>query len=303
MKRVLVAGATGLIGSRLLKYLIEEGLEVRALSRSPEAFRPSTGVDVFSWKDLTAALAGVDAVINLAGEGLGNHRWTRARKQKLRTSRVESTSRIVAAMREAPLRPTLFINASAIGFYGNQSAGTVDETGASGTGFLAELCQEWEAAAAGLQGVRIVRLRLGVVLAREGGALPRMCLPLRCFAGCRLGDGSQGLSWIHIEDLVALIGAVMRNPGYEGAINATSPGPVSSGAFTGELARRLHRPLWPLPAWMTSTALRLFLGEMAQEMLLQGSFVLPRRALELGYVFRFPDLEAALSDLLRPVRP
>jgi hypothetical protein len=176
----------------------------------------------------------------------------------------------------------------------------VDEGGTPGSGFLAELCRDWEgeAMAAAAGGARVVCLRIGVVLAREGGALPRMALPLRCFLGSQVGSGVQGLSWIHLDDLVALFLEAAQNPAWEGAINATAPDPLSHGAFTRLLARRLHRPLLPLPGFLTGAVLKLLLGEMAEALLLQGAYVRPTKAQALGFSFRFPTAAGALDHLL-----
>jgi uncharacterized protein (TIGR01777 family) len=174
----------------------------------------------------------------------------------------------------------------------------VDERQGPGGGFLAEVCRRWEAAAPAEAGMRVVRLRLGVVLARDGGALPRLAGPVRAFLGTALGSGRQGLSWIHIDDLVALALAAARDEAYRGPVNATAPEPASNADFTRALARRLRRPLLPVPGWASAAALRLALGGMADEMLLRGAYVLPGEARRLGFRFRFPNLDAALADLL-----
>jgi uncharacterized protein (TIGR01777 family) len=175
----------------------------------------------------------------------------------------------------------------------------VTEDQPTGKGFLARVCRAWEAAADGAPpGVRVVKLRLGVVLAREGGALPRMALPVRLFQGAKLGHGQQGLSWIHVEDAVAMILAALRDPAWAGPVNATAPGPVTNETFTRALCRVLRRPMVPVPAFATRAALGLLLGEMAEEMLLAGVFAYPRRAEDRGFSFRFPEVEAALADLM-----
>jgi uncharacterized protein (TIGR01777 family) len=192
------------------------------------------------------------------------------------------------------------VSASAIGYYIPKDAAPVDEGAAPGSGFLAEVCQAWEAEAlaATALGVRVACIRIGVVLAREGGALPKLALPVRCFSGCKLGSGQQGLSWIHLDDLVAMLVAATCNPAWEGAFNATAPEPLSNGAFTRLVARRLHRPLLPVPGFLTTLATKLLLGEMAEALLLQGAFVQPAHAQSLGFPFRYPTAQAALEDLL-----
>lgn len=251
------------------------------------------------WDDLPGALEGADAVINLCGAGLADRRWTAWRKQVLLDSRVGPTARLVRAMAACGTR--VLVNASAVGIYGALDGPPVDETQALGRGFLATLCRQWETAAdsAADRGARVVKLRLGVVLARDGGALPRMAFPVRMCLGARLGSGRQGLSWIHVDDLVRLIIEASANPAYQGPVNATSPTPVSNKAFTKALARRLKRPVWPMPAFATRLALGVLFGEMAEAVLLEGAFVYPRVAERLGFEFRFQRLEEALVDLIR----
>jgi len=301
MKNILVTGASGLVGRHLVPALEEQGYVVSTLTRSPGPPRSR----VFHWKDLPGLLDATDAVINLAGENIGSRRWTARRRELLRASRVDTTALIVEAFRQSQRPPSLLLNASAAGFYGGRDATLLDESAASGIGFLAELCRQWEtqAAEATTSGARVVSLRLGVVLARDGGAFPRMSLPVKCFVGTRLGHGQQGFSWIHIEDLVALILEILRNPRYAGPVNATAPCPVNNETFSRELASQLHRPLWPLPAFVTKAALRTVFGQMAEELLLQGVFVVPRKALDMGFSFRFPDLATALPDLLEASHP
>lgn len=294
LKRVVLAGGTGLVGRHLAEALAREGVAVAVLSRDPA--RTPLGV---AWDDLPRVLEGADAVVNLAGEGIADRRWSPARKRALVDSRVGPTSRLCEAMARLAQPPRVLVNASAVGIYGPMDGRVVTEAQPAGTGFLAQVCRQWEAAAdRAPEGVRVVKLRLGVVLARDGGALGKMALPVRLFQGTRLGHGQQGLSWIHIDDLAALVLEALRNPGYRGPVNATAPFPVSNESFTRALARRLRRPLWPMPAFLTRAALTLLTGEMGREMLLAGSFVYPRKAEELGFQFRFGRVEAALADLL-----
>jgi hypothetical protein len=297
LNQVVIAGGSGLVGRHLVRALLREGTRVIVLSRS----RPGSGaVETCGWDDLPGALEGADAVINLCGEGIAGGRWTAARRQTLLDSRVGPTGRLVTALGQVARRPPVLVNASAVGFYGALDGRPVAEDHPAGRGFLAELCRQWEAAADGAAAhrVRVVKLRLGVVLARDGGALPRMALPVKLWVGTRLGPGQQGLSWIHVDDLVRLILAAAADPAYEGAVNATSPTPVSSAAFTRTLARRLRRPVLPVPACLTRLALQALLGEMGVAMLLEGAFVHPGKAERLGFEFRFPRLAEALADLL-----
>jgi hypothetical protein len=258
------------------------------------------GARLHDWADLPAVMEGADAIINLAGEGIADKRWTAARKAVIRDSRIEATSKLVEAMRACAHPPAALVNASAIGYYVPRGETPVDESAAPGSGFLAQVCRAWEgeALAAEVRGARVALIRIGVVLAREGGALPKMALPVRWFLGCKLGSGEQGLSWIHINDLVAMILEAASNPAWVGAFNATAPQPLGNAAFTRLIARRLQRPLLPVPGILTATATKLLLGEMAEALLLQGAYVMPERAQALGFSFRFPTAEAALKDLL-----
>lgn len=300
LKRVVVAGGTGLVGRHLVRTLAGMGVQVRVLSRNPGRLSLPAGATAQGWDDLPALLEGADAVINLAGEGIADKRWTPARKAAILDSRIRATARLIAAMRACPRRPAALVNASAIGYYIPRDETPVEEGAAPGSGFLAEVCQAWEAeaAAASALGVRVTLVRIGVVLAREGGALPKMARPVRWFMGSKLGSGRQGLSWIHVDDLVAMLIEAARNPAWEGAFNGTAPQPLSNEAFTRHLAQRLRRPLLPVPGFLTVIATKLLLGEMAEALLLQGAFVLPARAQALGFQFRFPTAAEALEDLL-----
>ena len=300
LQHVVVAGGTGLVGRPLVQALVDGGTQVTVLTRSPRSLNLPVGATAHGWAELPALLEGAGAIINLAGEGIADKRWTTARKRAIGDSRTEATARLVTAMGACARPPAALVNASAIGYYIPKGETSVDESAAPGSGFLAEVCQAWEAEAqkAATLGVRVARIRIGVVLAREGGALPKMALPVRWFQGCKLGSGTQGLSWIHLDDLVAMLMEAACNPAWEGAFNATAPEPLSNEAFTRLLAQRLHRPLLPVPGIVTTAATKLLLGEMAEALLLQGAFVQPAHALALGFPYRFPTAQAALEDLL-----
>lgn len=300
LKRVVVAGGTGLVGRQLVLALVAAGVRVTVLTRSPQALRLPEGALAHAWEDLPGVLEGADAVINLAGEGIADKRWTLTRKAAILDSRIGATARLVGAMRACARPPAALVNASAIGYYTPGDEAALDESASPGTGFLAEVCQAWESEAleATALGVRVARIRIGVVLTRQGGALPKMALPVRWFAGCKLGAGTQGLSWIHLDDLVTMFMEAAGNPAWQGVFNGTAPQPLGNEAFTRLIAQRLHRPLLPVPGFLTTAATKLLLGEMAEALLLQGAFVLPTRALALGFRFRFPTAEAALADLL-----
>jgi len=300
LKHVVVAGGSGLVGRPLVQTLVSQGVLVTVLSRRPEYLTVPAGAGAHDWEDLPAVLDGADALVNLAGEGIAEKRWSPERKSVLRESRVEPTRHLVEALRDCARPPRVLVNASAVGWYGPRGATPVDETAAPGTGFLAGTCRAWEGEAMAAEdfGVRVVPVRFGVVLTREGGALPKMALPVRWFQGSRLGSGTQGLSWIHRDDLVALLVEAIGNPAWHGPFNGTAPEPLGQAAFTRLIARRLHRPMLPLPGALTAAALKLALGEMAEELLLQGAYVLPAKAQAMGFRFRFPTAEAALADLL-----
>jgi hypothetical protein len=300
LRRVVVAGGTGLVGQALVRALLAQGTQVAVLTRNPLRATLPEGACARGWDELPGVLDGADAVINLAGEGIADGRWSAVRKAAIRDSRVKATRRLVTAMAACGNPPAVLVNASAIGFYGARGTEALDEHSPAGTGFLPEVCQAWEgeAQAASKSGVRTVCIRIGVVLARAGGALPRMARPVRWFQGCKLGSGQQGLSWIHLDDLVAMFLEAASNPAWQGVFNGTAPEPLSNQAFTRLLAQRLHRPMWPLPGFLTTAFTRLLLGELAEALLLQGAFVLPDRAQALGFAFRFPTAQAALEDLL-----
>jgi len=299
-RRVVVAGGTGLVGQPLVRSLLDQGAQVTVLTRNPARTGLPTGARAQGWEDLPALLDGADAVINLAGEGIADQRWSLTRKAAIRDSRILATRRLVEAMKDCRLPPRALVNASAIGYYGARDQTPVDEAAPPGAGFLPEVCRAWEseAMAASAFGVRVVRIRIGVVLAREGGALPKMALPVRLWLGCKLGSGKQGLSWIHLDDLVAMFLEAAHNSAWEGPFNGTAPAPVDNEAFTELLARRLHRPLMPVPGALTAAALKGLLGEMAEALLLQGAFVVPIRAQALGFGFQFPTAASAIEDLI-----
>lgn len=300
LKKVVIAGGTGLVGRALVEALVAAGTQVEVLTRNPGSASLPSGARALGWEALPKALEGVDAVINLAGEGIADKRWNPARKAAILASRIDTTQRLVAALAQAESGAKVLVNASAMGFYGAHGGEVVDETGAKGKGFLPDVCAAWEQEAdkAVASGVRVVKLRIGVVLAKEGGALPKMAFPVRIFQGAKLGHGQQGLSWIHLQDLVAMLITAAANPEWSGVYNATSPQPLSNETFTRVLGKVLHRPILPVPGFVTATVLPILVGEMAEPMLLQGAYVYPRRAEKQGFTFRFPDALSAVQDLL-----
>lgn len=300
LHRVVVSGGTGLVGRPMVQALLDLGAQVTVLTRNPARADLPVGARARGWDDLPALLDGTDAVINLAGEGIAEKRWSDARKAAIRDSRVLATRQLVEAMKDCQRPPRALVNASAIGYYGARDEVALDEAAAPGAGFLPEVCRAWEAEAmaASALGVRVVRIRIGVVLAREGGALPKMALPVRLCLGCKLGSGKQGLSWIHLEDLVTMFIEAAGHPAWEGPFNGTAPEPLNNAAFTRLIATRLHRPLLPAPGALTAAAMKLALGEMAEALLLQGAYVLPVHAQALGFRFRFSTAAEALADLV-----
>jgi uncharacterized protein (TIGR01777 family) len=238
---------------------------------------------------------GADGVIHLAGEPIAAKRWSDKQKERIRSSRILTTRALVEAIAKAKERPKFLLNGSAIGYYGAHGDETLTEEAHPGNDFLARLSIEWEkeATRAEEHGLRVIRLRTGIVLGKGGGALAKMLLPFKLFIGGPLGSGKQWMSWVHLEDEIGLIQLLIENPQARGAVNATAPNPVTMKEFCQTLGRALHRPSWaPVPAFV----LRLMLGEMA-EMLLTGQRVLPEKALSLGYRFRYPDLREALRAL------
>jgi uncharacterized protein (TIGR01777 family) len=296
--RVFITGGTGLVGRRLAEALRQRGDEPVVLSRRPGA-GDVTGdpTQPGPWQDV---LADCDAVVNLVGENIFEHRWTAARKERLRTSRVLSTERVCQALARRPRvpdgRPKVLVSASAVGYYGDRGDEELTEESPPGTDEMALLCRDWEAAAQAAErsGVRVVRVRVGIVMDARGGALPPLRRLFRWFLGGRLGSGQQWMSWVHHADLTGLLLLALDNRGVVGPLNGSAPNPVTNRDFARALGRALGRPsLLPAPAF----GLRLILGERAT-MLLHGQRVLPRRSLELGYGFRFPDVEGALRDAL-----
>ncbi len=290
--KVLLTGATGFVGSRLSRVLSKSGHTVLEVSRRPGA--------AYDWSDASLA-RGVresDAIVHLAGENLFAKRWSAKQKQLLWSSRYDSTRKL--AELAAARKSTAFVSTSAVGYYGASDDTPLHEGSPRGAGFLAELCADWEAAtqAAAEAGVRTCTVRTGVVLGHGGGALAKMLPIFKMGVGGRLGDGKQWVSWIHVDDLVALYVRLLEERKCNGLYNGTAPEPVTMNDFARAIGRAWHRPaVFPTPAPM----LRLALGEVA-DILLTGQRVLPRRALEAGFVFGHPTLAGALGELARPAR-
>lgn len=292
---VLVTGGTGLIGGALVTRLRAQGQRALIASRRGGA---AEGIIVWEPPQPLAALAlrGVRAIVNLAGASIASGRWSDRRKEELWNSRIDATRAIVSALKQHRQDVRVLVNASAVGYYGPRAL-PVDESGEPGSDFLARLCQAWEEealAARAAAGVRVVTLRIGIVLSREGGALKAMLPAFRLGLGGPLGSGRQAFPWIHIDDVVGLILHALERDDLQGAVNAVAPEPLSQRQFARALGTALHRP-----ACLRAPAiiLRLALGEMAN-LLLTGQPVIPKVSTESGYVFRYPTLAPALLDLV-----
>ncbi|GIX03541.1 MAG: hypothetical protein KatS3mg113_0547 [Planctomycetaceae bacterium] len=297
MKRILITGATGLVGTELTHLLTTQGFEVYRLTRRD----PQDARDI-PWNPerqeiFPARLEGMDAVIHLAGENISAARWTPTFKEKIRRSRVAGTQLLCTTLSRLERKPSLLLSASAIGYYGDRGVEILHEDSAPGTGFLPEVCQAWEQACdpARDAGIRVVCMRIGVVLSPRGGALHKMLPAFRWGVGGVIGSGQQYMSWIALDDVAGAIWHLLQQPAISGPVNLTAPHPVTNREFTRVLSRVLHRPaVFPLPAF----AAKLALGEMAEELLLSSTRVEPTKLLHSGYVFRHPTLEEALCHLL-----
>ena len=288
--KVILAGGTGFLGTALATSLRADGHHVVIISRHPQ------GPDQIAWTD-RSALERADVVVNLAGTSLDYGRWTEARKAEILHSRVQATETIVNALSEVSQRPSVFLNQSAVGFYGAHGSEPLTEESPAGTDFLASVCVAWETAAMkAARMTRVVVLRTGLPLDPSGGALPRLALPFRFFAGGRLGSGEQYWSWIHLDDWIRMVRWAIGEPRINGPLNVTAPAPATNRELADALGRALRRPaLAPAPAF----ALRLLLGEMADALILSGQRVLPAKATRAGFQFRYPDLESALQQIYR----
>jgi uncharacterized protein len=305
--KVAITGATGFVGSRLVERLNSEGQTVVVLTRNTtfaqkvfpsEAF-PNVEIIAYtptvsgSWQD---TLSGCDAVVNLAGEPIGEGRWTPERKQEILNSRKLSTEKIVEAIALTNPKPSVLVNASAIGYYGTSETATFDETSTNGNDFLAQVCQAWEAEAKKIEasGVRLVILRFGIVLG-IGGALGKMITPFKLFAGGPIGSGKQWFSWIHLDDIVNLILLALTKAEIEGVYNATAPNPVRMSELSQTMGQVMSRPSWlPVPSF----AIEALLGDGAI-VVLEGQQVQPKRTLKTGFEYLYPNLKPALAQILK----
>ena len=294
--KILVTGASGFIGTALVRHLAANGHEPLPLGRSRSTanavvWNPETGeIEV-------EKLAGIDAVIHLAGENIASGRWTAAKKQRLINSRLKGTHLIAETISKMARPPSVLVSASAVGYYGDRGNEILREESAPGRGFLADLCVQWEAATepATRRGIRVVHPRLGIVLARHGGVLGKMLLPFKLGVGGKVGSGNQYMSWIALEDLCSILLYCAQTSNLHGPVNAVTPNPVTNLEFTKALGNALSRPtIFPLPAFVARTAL----GEMADELLLYSARVEPRKLNNLHFGFRHSELGAALKGIV-----
>ncbi|VAW94171.1 Cell division inhibitor Slr1223 (YfcH in EC), contains epimerase/dehydratase and DUF1731 domains [hydrothermal vent metagenome] len=293
---VLITGGTGFIGSTLCSRLLEKKHTIIVLSRHPNAIKePVTAINDLKQLKKEAAF---DIVINLAGEPIADKRWSTLQKQRILSSRIDTTQKLIAYFKTVKQKPKLFISGSAIGYYGiSETNEAVDETVSGDSSFASQLCQQWEATASQAQalGIRTCLLRTGIVLGKGGGALNKMLIPFKLGLGGRIGQGTQWMPWIHIDDLVGIILLCIDNDSLSGAINGTSPNPVTNQVFTKTLGKVLKRPaILPLPVLVV----KLLMGQMGEELLLAGKKVLPIKVLDAGYQFKYNELEKALVNIV-----
>jgi uncharacterized protein (TIGR01777 family) len=302
--RIALSGSSGLIGTALRESLARAGHSVIPIVRGPGGDAPPYGAPLrLVWDPVNRridreGLEGCDVVIHLAGENIAAGRWTASRKVLIRESRIRGTALLAESLAALKQPPRVLVSASAIGFYGNREPDdAVTEETPPGSGFLPDLCRDWERAAdpAKDAGVRVVHLRFGIVLSPRGGALAKMLLPFKLGLGGKIGSGRQAMSWIALEEIPGIVRHVIESNGITGPVNVVSPNPVSNADFTAALARALRRPaVAPVPAF----AARLLFGEMADALLLGGVRVIPRKLARTNYVFAYPELEQALTHML-----
>jgi uncharacterized protein (TIGR01777 family) len=300
--KVIVTGSTGLVGRALVRSLLSDGHEVTRLVRGDAQGFRAPGTAAVHWDPErgeidAAALEGHDAAVHLAGENVGEGRWDEGKKRRILESRVKGTSLLAGALAGLGAKPRVLVSASATGFYGDRGAEILREESASGSDFLSEVCREWEKSSlqASQAGVRVVHLRIGVVLDGEGGALQKMLTPFKLGLGGKVGSGGQYMSWITLEDLIAVIRRAIEDESWRGPFNAVAPGTVTNAEFTKALGHALGRPtIFAVPAF----AARLAFGETADALLLASTRVEPARLKEAGFEFRHPGIEGALRSVL-----
>jgi uncharacterized protein (TIGR01777 family) len=297
--KIVVAGGTGFIGAPLVRELANERHRVSVLTRNPASVGNHPLVESEHWDGKTVGpwihrLDGADAVINLAGELIGGKRWTSQQKERILSSRVDATRALVEGIRRATRKPKVLVSASAVGYYGNVEEGEVTEESPAGDDFLATVCRQWEEEASAAEGIRVVSPRTGIVLGRDGGALPKLLLPFRLFAGGPLGSGRQWFPWIHRTDLIRILIYALSNEQLRGPVNATAPESIRMKEFCTALGAAMHRPSWaPVPSFI----LRIALGEMSA-IVLTGQNAVPQKLLASGFTFTYTRAAEALRSIL-----
>ena len=294
--KVAVTGSSGLIGSSLVSFLSEKSVTVSKI------LRENTKDDDISWKpedgDWNSAFTGgVDGIVHLAGESVASGKWTRKKKEKIRNSRIEGTKRLCEHILKLPPPPSVLVCASAIGYYGNRGVEFLNEGSSRGSGFLPDVCLGWEEAAESVSkaGIRVVNVRFGIVLSKDGGALAKMMTPFKIGMGGKIGSGTQYMSWVAMDDVTGAIYHTLTTDSLKGPVNVTAPNPVTNKEFTSTLGEVLKRPaVVPMPAF----AAKLAFGEMANDLLLASTKVAPKRLSDSGYKFQYPELENALKHVL-----
>ena len=294
--KVAVTGSSGLIGSSLVSFLSEKSVTVSKI------LRENTKDDDISWKPEdgdwdSAFTGGVDGIVHLAGESVASGKWTRKKKEKIRNSRIEGTKRLCEHILKLPTPPSVLVCASAIGYYGNRGVEFLNEGSSRGSGFLPDVCLGWEEAAESVSkaGIRVVNVRFGIVLSKDGGALAKMMTPFKIGMGGKIGSGTQYMSWVAMDDVTGAIYHTLITESLKGPVNVTAPNPVTNKEFTNTLGEVLKRPaVVPIPAF----AAKLAFGEMANDLLLASTKVAPKRLSDSGYKFQYPELENALKHVL-----
>lgn len=299
-KQILITGATGLVGKKLIFALQKAGHNVSILSRTPKQIK---NVQVFIWDVQNEqidsnCMQGIDTIVHLAGENIGGKLWSKKQKQEIIDSRVKSTKLLHKAIKENGSTIKHFISASAVGYYGDCGDEILTENTENGFGFMAECCRLWEEAvdAGKIFGLRIVKVRIGVILAKKQGALASMDKPIRLFAGAPLGSGKQWIPWIHIQDIIAIFLKAVEDPAMIGPYNACAPFPVTNYAFTHAIAKAIHRPVWPIN--IPEKVIRLLLGEMADVVFISTN-TSAERLLETDFKFKYTQLADALADIYK----